>query len=63
MNENESPEEWLTVAEWRTALRISKGTAYRALNRGEVPGATRVGAQWRIPRSALRPQRQNEERQ
>ncbi len=63
MNENESPEEWLTVAEWRAALRISKGTAYRALNRGEIPGATRVGAQWRIPRSAMEPRRQNEERQ
>jgi excisionase family DNA binding protein len=61
MSENESPEEWLTADEWRTLLRISKGTAYRALNRGEVPGATRVGAQWRIPRSALEPRRRHEE--
>ena len=63
MNENESPEGWLTVAEWRQALRISRGTAYRALANGDVLGAVRVGWQWRIPRSALEPRRQNEERQ
>ena len=41
--------EFLTVKELQELLRVSKGTAYRLVQDGEIKAKV-VGRQWRIPR-------------
>ncbi len=43
----------MTVKELSAFLRISDDTLYVALERGEIPGARKIGAQWRIAPSVL----------
>lgn len=41
---------FITVDEWSEVYAIrSKSAAYRALERGDVTGAKKVGGSWRIP--------------
>jgi excisionase family DNA binding protein len=42
----------LTVPEAATALRLSRGTVYKKIQRGELP-AVYVGATVRVPAAAL----------
>jgi excisionase family DNA binding protein len=48
----ESPEEFMTVAEAASVLRISERTVSRHLSEGRIPHI-RAGKQIRIPRAAL----------
>ena len=43
----------LTVDELATLLRVNRKTAYAALSRGEIPGAKRIGATYRIHRDTV----------
>ena len=43
----------LTVAEFAALTRVSRDTVYRLLWRRALPGAYRVGRQWRISREAV----------
>ena len=43
----------LTVAEARELLGIGRNTIYRLLRTGQIPGARRVGHQWRVHRQTL----------
>jgi excisionase family DNA binding protein len=43
----------LTVDELATLLRVNRKTVYAALSRGEIPGAKRIGATYRIHRDAV----------
>lgn len=43
----------LTIGEAADYLRISHESAYRFAQRGELPGARKVGGLWRISRAAL----------
>jgi excisionase family DNA binding protein len=43
----------LTVDELATLLRVNRKTVYDALSRGEIPGARRLGATYRILRDAV----------
>lgn len=43
----------LTVEEVASLLRISRGAAYQAIHRGEIPGARRVGRSFRVSRDAV----------
>jgi excisionase family DNA binding protein len=45
--------EFLTVDEFAELLRVSRCTAYRALEAGGVAGALKVCGSWRISRSVL----------
>ena len=45
--------EWLTIPEVAKLLRISRGAAYQAIERGEVPGVRRIGKLIRVRRKAL----------
>jgi len=38
----------MTVDEVAEFLRCSRETLYRLLNKGEIPGAFRVGSDWRV---------------
>ena len=42
----------LTVEEMAEVLRISRGSAYEAVRRGEIP-AIRIGRRFIVPRTAL----------
>ena len=46
-------EEYMTVGELATVMRVSKMTAYRLVNEGQIE-AVRVGRMFRIPRRAAR---------
>jgi excisionase family DNA binding protein len=46
------PDEILTVEQVASYLKTSRKTAYRLVRAGVVPGF-RVGAQWRVQKSAL----------
>jgi hypothetical protein len=48
----ESRPEWLTIDEFREALRIGRWLAYALVNTGAVP-ARKFGRIWRVHRSAL----------
>jgi excisionase family DNA binding protein len=43
----------LTVDELASLLRVNRKTVYDALSRGEIPGARRIGATYRILRDAV----------
>ena len=43
----------LTVEEVAKLLRISRGAAYQAVRRGELPGVRRVGRTLRVSRDAV----------
>ena len=43
----------LTVEEVARLLRISRGAAYQAARRGELPGVRRVGRTLRVSRDAV----------
>jgi excisionase family DNA binding protein len=43
----------LTVDELAALLRVNRKTVYDALGRGEIPGARRIGATYRILRDAV----------
>jgi excisionase family DNA binding protein len=49
----ESPPTVLTVDELAALLRVNRKTVYDALARGEIPGARRIGATYRILRDAV----------
>jgi excisionase family DNA binding protein len=44
---------FLTADEAAALLRVSRWVVYRALEAGRIPGARRIGKEWRIMRSAL----------
>jgi excisionase family DNA binding protein len=46
-------EEVLMVEEAAEFLRVHPSTLYRLLNRGELPGAFKMGKVWRIKREGL----------
>lgn len=46
--------EYLTVGEVATRLRLSKMTVYRFVHAGTFPGTLRVGRGFRIPATAVR---------
>lgn len=46
--------DWMTVAEARRFLRLSRSTMYDRLRSGEIP-ARRFGRQYRIAKESLRP--------
>jgi excisionase family DNA binding protein len=48
----DSPEV-LTVADAAQLLRVSVSNVYRMAERNELPGAVKVGGQWRIGRTPL----------
>ena len=45
--------EVITVGELAKLLRIARGSAYRAVNAGEVPGVIRVGMSLRLHRETV----------
>lgn len=47
--------DWVTPDEGRVFLRLGKTSMYEKLRSGEIP-SRRFGRQWRIPKSALRPE-------
>ena len=47
------PPDLLTVAQAAERLGISEVTAYRLVAQGEMPGAVRVGGQWRVSKPRL----------
>jgi excisionase family DNA binding protein len=51
--EAEPPPSVLTVDELAALLRVNRKTVYEALSRGEIPGARRIGATYRILRDAV----------
>lgn len=46
---NESTSPMISVKEWANYNSVSPMTVYRALKAGQIPGAIKVRAQWRIP--------------
>jgi excisionase family DNA binding protein len=51
--EEVSPPSVLTAEELAALLRVNRKTVYEALARGEIPGARRIGATYRIHRSRV----------
>ncbi len=47
------PPSVLTVDELAALLRVNRKTVYDALSRGDIPGARRIGATYRILRDAV----------
>lgn len=47
--------DWVTPEEGRRFLRLGKTSMYEKLRSGEIP-SRRFGRQWRIPKTALRPE-------
>ncbi len=45
--------EYLTVGEAARLLRVSERTLYQLVRSGAVPGAGKVGGQWRLARRVL----------
>lgn len=58
-----SEREFLSSAEARELLRISKNTLYRNAGAGRIPGALKVGGTWRFRRSALLRWRSEDDRE
>ena len=46
-------QEILTLHEVAAYLRVHRSTIYRMIQNGQLPGAFRVGTDWRITRYAL----------
>lgn len=53
VHEHKEPPEILTVVDAAQLLRVSVSNIYRLAERGELPGAVKVGGQWRISRAQL----------
>jgi excisionase family DNA binding protein len=49
----ESSNRVMTVKEVAVALRISTNHTYLALQRGQIPGAFKIGGKWLVSRSAV----------
>lgn len=49
----EGGEEVLTVEEAASLLRLNRKTVYEAIDRGELPGARRIGRKIRVCRATL----------
>ncbi len=47
------PETFLTIPEAARLLRVAERTVYTLARRGDLPGAVKVGNQWRIDRTTL----------
>jgi len=47
------PETFLTIPEAARLLRVAERTVYTLARRGDLPGAVKVGNQWRIDRETL----------
>ena len=45
--------EFLTILEVAELLRLAERTAYDLVRKGRIPGAAKVGGQWRIRRADL----------
>ncbi len=43
----------VSPAQYASANAVSTMTVYRLLKRNEIPGATKIGSQWRIPTNVL----------
>jgi excisionase family DNA binding protein len=52
-NETEPQPSVMNVEELAALLRVNRKTVYEALSRGEIPGAIRLGATYRILRHAV----------
>ncbi len=52
----EMPIEWATLREAGRYLRLSEPTVRRLLRDGKLPGARRIGSQWRVHLPTLREQ-------
>lgn len=50
---NKKEPQTLTVAEVANTLRVSEDTVRDLSEKGEIPGAFRVGAQWRFSSTRL----------
>lgn len=48
--EDDPPPPLMTIAEAAAELRIGRTVAYQLAQAGELPGAFKVGSQWRIRR-------------
>jgi excisionase family DNA binding protein len=46
-------DEVMTLADASELLRLSKTALYRLAERGELPGAVKIGGQWRVSRAQL----------
>ena len=46
-------ETFLTIPEAARLLRVAERTVYTLARRGDLPGAVKVGNQWRIDRETL----------
>lgn len=46
-------ETFLTIPEAARLLRVAERTVYTLARRGDLPGAVKVGNQWRIDRESL----------
>ena len=47
------PESFLTISETARLLRVSEKSVYRLAQRGELPGAVKLGTIWRVSRKEL----------
>ena len=46
-------DQYLTIQEVCTLLRLSERTIYRMCREGSLPGAAKVGGSWRVSRAEL----------
>jgi len=53
MAADQSQPAFLTIDETAEVWRVSRSAVKTRLAKGEVPGAKRIGRQWRIPREAV----------
>ena len=42
--------EWLTIPETARVLAVQVDTVRRLIHQGRIPGARKVGRDWRVPR-------------
>lgn len=45
---------YLSAQQVAERLDVHRETLYRQIKRGEIPGARKVGGQWKIPKWALK---------
>jgi excisionase family DNA binding protein len=53
LKSDEQSSDLMTVKEAAAYLRVHRSTIYRLLQRKSLPGAFRIGSDWRIHRAAL----------